>query len=174
MKTKFVFSAIVIFMLISTAFAQEKSKAEIKGEKKIEQQKMVEALVTSKVFLFAARTANPIGSRSVNLNQNENHVIFHPEMIDSDMPFFGRAYSGMAYGGDGGYKFQGKPEEFTVTQKKKNYQIDVRVISDNKLYRLSLSVTFSGTATLSITSDSRSTISYQGDIFAIEKPDEKK
>ena len=85
-------------------------------------------------------------------------------MIESEMPFFGKAYSGIGYGGDTGVKFKGKPEEFTVVKKAKNYQIDAVVKGTADNFRISLSVGFEGSATLSIISNNRSTISYQGEI----------
>jgi hypothetical protein len=89
------------------------------------------------------------------------------------MPYFGRAYSGAGYGGDAGLKFAGKPEKYTVVKEKKNYQINVEVKSDNDTYKLSLSIGFEGSATLTVISNNRSTISYNGDISAPEQPAEK-
>jgi hypothetical protein len=59
-------------------------------------------------------------------------------------------------------------------KEKKNYQVDAVVNGTTDKYRLSLSVGFEGSASLSITSNNRSTISYQGEISAPEKPEEKK
>ena len=160
-----VFSALIY----SPVFSQEKTKKELKEERKIEKQNQVEAMINAKEFVFVARTANPMGMRSVDLTTNPNSVKFQPELIDSYMPFFGQAYGGIGYGGDTGLKFTGKPEEFTVVKNKKNYQIDATVKGETDLFRISLQVSYEGSASLSIISNNRNTISYTGEISAPEK-----
>jgi hypothetical protein len=160
-------------MMTTTGFSQEKTKKELKEEKKLEKQKQIEAMVNAKEFVFVARTALPSGMRSVNLTTNTNYVKFQPELIDSYMPYYGRGYSGIGYGGDTGLKFKDKPEVFNIVKKKKAFQIDATVKTTNDVFRLSLSVGFEGSTSLSVTSNNRSTISYQGDIYAPEKAVEK-
>jgi len=174
MKTRFSIIVLILAVVITNGFSQEKTKKELKEEKKIEKQKQVEAMVNDTNFVFVARTALPTGMRSVNLTTNQNYVKYQPDLIDSYMPFFGKAYSGIGYGADTGLKFQGKPEEFKVEKTKKAFQIDAVVKGTTDNFKLSLSVGFEGSASLTITSNSRSTISYQGEISAPEKPAEKK
>jgi hypothetical protein len=168
MKRKFSILMILMSLTLISAYSQEKSKKELKEEEKLKKQMQIETLVNSKVFVFVARFANPTGGRQVDLTTNPNYVKYNPELLDGSMPFFGRAYSGMGYGGDGGIKFKNKPEIFTVEKGKKNFQIDAEVKGENDTYRLSLTVSFEGNASLSITSNNRGTISYQGGIFAPE------
>jgi hypothetical protein len=165
-------SILVLFFVIFaiSGFAQEKSRKQIKEEAKIEKQKQTETLVNSKTFVFNARMALPTGYKSVNLTTGGYNAKFSPELIDSYLPFYGKAYSGVGYGGDAGMKFSGKPEEFTLAKGKKNYIINAKVKGEKDTYRISLSVGFEGSATLSITSNNRSFISYNGEIAAPENP----
>jgi hypothetical protein len=165
---------LVLFLAIfaTTGFAQEKSKKQIKEEQKIEKQKQIDMLVNSKTFVFNATRALPQGGKSINLTSSYD-MKFSPDLIESYLPYYGRAYSGVGYGGDSGMKFDGKPEEFTVTKGKKNYSINAVVKGNNDTYRLSLTVSFEGSGTLSITSNNRSFISYNGDITAPEKAEKK-
>ena len=71
--------------------------------------------------------AYPQGGRSVNLTTTPNFVKFSPDLIDSDMPFYGRAYSGAGYGGTTGLNFKGKPDEFTVEKTSKGYFLQASV-----------------------------------------------
>ena len=173
MKTKVLFVLILSALIATPGFSQEKTKKELKAERKIEKQKQTEVIVNSKEFLFTARTAMPQGGRSVNLTTNPGSVKFHPDMIKSDMPYFGRVTGAIPYGGDGGMKFEGKPEGYTVTAKKKGYQVSAVVKGENDTYRLSLSVSSEGSSSLSITSNNRSVITYSGEISPPEKPAEK-
>jgi hypothetical protein len=103
-------------------------------------------------------------------------VKFHPDLIEGDMPYFGKASSNVAYSSssEGGLKFEGKPEDYTIEKKKKNYQINANVKEPGDSYRITLVVDFSGNATLTIITNNRSPISYNGYIKAPEKPGDKK
>jgi hypothetical protein len=57
-----------------------------------------------------------------------------------------------------------------VAKDKKNYQVDATVRGENDNFRLILSISFEGSATLSIISNNRSTISYNGEISAPVQP----
>jgi hypothetical protein len=173
MKTKNTFLLLLLSLVVTISFAQEKTRKQLKEARKIEKQKQTEILVNSKEFVFVARNASPQGFRTIDLTTNPNYVQFQPDKIKSEMPFFGIAYSGARYGGDGGLNFEESPQEFTVEKGKKAYQIKAVVKGDTDVYRLFLSVSFGGSATLSISSNNRSTISYNGEIRPIEKKEVK-
>jgi len=172
MKAKVLIILALSALIITPGFSQEKTKKELKKERKIERQKQTEALVNSREFVFSARTAMPQGGRSIDLSSNPGSVKFLPDLIKSDMPYFGRVTGFISYGGDGGMKFEGIPEGYTVTAEKKGYQVNAVVKGENDIYRLSLSVSLEGGASLAITSNNRSVITYSGEISAPEKPAE--
>ena len=170
MKTKNTLIILFLSLIINIVFSQEKTKNQLKEETKIVKQKETEILVNSKEFVFIARNVSPQGYRTINLSGNGDNVMFQPEMIKSDMPFFGKSYGGSSYGsGDGGIKFEGAPKVYTIEKTKKYYRIKVEVKGERDFYDLLLSVYFEGNATLSISSNTRSTISYSGKIYKIEK-----
>jgi hypothetical protein len=164
---------VVVTLIATQGFSQEKSKKQLKEEQKIEKEKQTEAMLNAKEFVFVARTALPQGYKTVNLNTSEYTVTFKPEYIVSYMPFYGKAYSGVGFGGDNGLKFEGKPEIFTVTKNKKNYQVKAEVKGQNDYYTISATISFGGNASLTINSNNRSSISYNGDISPVRKTDEK-
>jgi hypothetical protein len=168
MKTEiFILTMLYSFAVIS-GFSQEKSKKYLKDEQKIEKQKQIDSLVISKTFVFIATRAFPQSGKSIDLTTNSGYVKFDTILIKSDMPFFGRAYSGISYGGDGGMKFEGKPKEYTVNKSMKNYEVKANVKGSNDYYQLFLTVSFDGSASLSINSNNRSSISYSGNISSPE------
>lgn len=122
----------------------------------------IERLLDSKTFEFIANTALPTGGSSKNLVGSGYSMTFTPEKIVSNLPFYGRGYSGMAMGRDTGMRFQGKPENFTV-EKEKEYQVKTSV-NDGDTFEIFLSVSNSGYATLTISSNNRGTISYSGEV----------
>jgi len=170
MRTKFNFPFVKIIaisfitLLNLNANAQEKSKKQVREEQKLEKQKQIELLVNAKEFVFETTRAMPQGGRSINLTTNY-FAEFHPELIKADLPFFGRAFGGVGYGGsDAGIKFEGKPTVYSIEKKKKNYVIKADVRGERDSYSMILLVYFEGSATLSINSNNRSSISFDGDI----------
>jgi hypothetical protein len=163
MKTRISFLMILMSLILTSAFSQEKSRKELKEEESLRKQAETEALVNSQNFVFVAKYALPMGASQVDLTSNPNYVRFNPDMMDGYMPFFGTATAGIGYG-DPTIKFKDKPITFNIEKKKKNFQIEAKVKGENDIYRLSLSVLPEGGASLSIISNNRGTISYQGTI----------
>jgi hypothetical protein len=176
MKTKNLLLLILFVCIGISCYSQEKSSKQIKEEQKLAAQQQTEALLNAKEYVFIGLDAYPTGYRTVSLTGRQNFVKFHPELIESDMPYFGRANSSAAYAStsDGGLKFQGKPEEYKFDKKKKNYQISAFVKESGDSYDITLIVQFSGSATLTIISNSRSPISYNGYITPPVASGEKK
>jgi hypothetical protein len=162
MKTSILSFFLSFSMLIG--FAQEKTKQQIKEEQKIAKQKEIEELVDSKEFEFQAITAYPMGGRSIDMITNPNFLRFQKDSIDSAMPYFGRAYTGVAYSGGGGLDFKGPIQDYSIKKGKKEYTIRAKVKGNADSYDILLSVFFEGTASLSISSNNRSSISYRGRI----------
>jgi hypothetical protein len=160
---------ILTFFFISSGIAQEKTKKQLKEEARLEKQKQIAILIDSKEFVFYPRSVTPQGGRNITLNDASYMMEFHPELIKSYLPFFGRAYSGVGYGGDNGMDFEGKPSVYTIEKTKKAYEIKVDVRGEHDSYSIMLSVYFEGSAYLSVSSNNRSSISYDGEIKAIKK-----
>ncbi|MDQ6470765.1 DUF4251 domain-containing protein [Flavobacterium sp. LHD-80] len=155
------------------AFAQEKSKKELKAEQELKKQKEIEALIDSKNFAFEAQKATPQGGRLLNLDYNTYFLKFNEANTTCDLPFFGRAYN-VAYGGDGGIKFEGVPENTRIEKSKKKIIVRSTVKGKNDVYDLLLTVFFNGDASLSVNSNNRAPISYDGVVEAPKTDEVKK
>jgi hypothetical protein len=174
MKRRFNFSLVCVLTLTFVIFsftntlAQEKSKKQLKEEQKLEKQKQIALLVESKEFVFLANRMNPQSGESFNLT-TEYTVEFHPDLINCFLPFIGRGFSGIGYSGDEGMKFEGKPTIYTIENFKKAYVVKAEVKGKNDTFSMMLTVYFEGSATLSINSNNRSSISYDGVIDEFKK-----
>lgn len=175
MKAKFKYGLVSVLMLVFFVFsgvnvmAQQKSKKQLREEAKVEKQKQTALLVASKEFVFSPKSVFPQGGTNITLNDSSYSLEFHPDFIKSYLPFFGRAYSGVGYGGDTGMKFEGKPITYTIEKTKKASIIKVAVRGEQDSYSITLSVYLEGAAYLSINSNNRSSISYDGAIKAFQK-----
>lgn len=156
------------FVLIG--FSQEKTKQQIKQEQKAAKEKVIVALLESKKFEFVADMAYPQGMRSISMISNSNFFRVQNDSIHSEMPFFGRAYSGAGYGGSGGggLDFKGVAKDYSLVKDKKAYKIKADVKDNTDLYTIILTVFFEGNANLVINSSNRSSISYKGTIEVIK------
>ncbi len=173
METKKIIALMFLLFVVTMGFAQEKTRKQLKEESKIEKVKQIAILVASQKFVFVAQRAFPQGFRTIDLTTNPNFIEFTPDFIKSEMPFFGRGYSGIGYGGDIGMKFEGKPIEFSIVKAKKTFELNAIVRGESDVYRIMLSISYEGSATLTINSNNRSSISYYGEIFKIEKKKDK-
>ncbi|WKL50069.1 DUF4251 domain-containing protein [Flavobacterium pectinovorum] len=167
----------ILLMLISffsfDGFAQEKTKKELKQERELQKQKEIEALINSKNFVFDAEKAYPQGTRMLNLDYNTYFIKFTSENVVCDLPFFGRAFN-VGYGSDGGIKFEGKPENIKVEQKGKKYLIKTTVKGTNDVYDLLFTIFYDGGTSVSINSNNRASISYDGRIRVPKESETKK
>ena len=163
MKT-IILTTVVLFSVFC-GFSQEKSKQQIKEEQNAIKEKRITDLVESKEYEFVAEMAYPQGTRSISMTTNSNFFRFEKDTIHSEMPFFGRAYSGVGYGaGDGGLNFKGVAKNYSIKKGKKNYTIKAEVKNNTDSYDIILTVYFGGSADLVINSSNRSPISYRGTI----------
>ncbi|OXA71784.1 hypothetical protein B0A67_10550 [Flavobacterium aquidurense] len=173
MKTKLSLLLVLVCFLAAPVFAQQKTKKELKAESALKKQKEIEALIDAKNFVFEAQKVNPQGGRFIILNNNSYFLNFNTEKTTCDLPFFGRAFN-VPYGGDGGIKFEGIPENIKVEKKKKNYTFRATVKGKDDVYDLIFTIFFDGGASLSVNSNNRASISYDGEIEAPKALTDKK
>ncbi|CAM3436544.1 DUF4251 domain-containing protein [Flavobacterium chungbukense] len=154
------------------SIAQQKTKKELKAEQAEKKQKEIEELIDAKTFVFEAQKVTPQGGRLIILNDYTHFLKFYPDSTSCDLPFFGRAFN-VAYNGDGGIKFEGKPEKIKVGKKSKNINFQATVKGQNDTYDLMFRIFYNGSATLSVNSNNRAPISYDGIIRAPEDKEQK-
>nr|WP_315262756.1 DUF4251 domain-containing protein [uncultured Flavobacterium sp.] len=92
----------------------------------------MDALVESKEYEFVADVEYPQGFRNIDMTTNSIFLRFQKDTIHSEMPFLGRAYSGVAYssnggGGGGGLDFKGAVKNYFIKKGKKSYTIKATV-----------------------------------------------
>jgi len=159
---------ILLFLLSAFSFsasAQEKTKKELKQERELKKQNEIKALIDSQNFVFEAQKATPQGGRLIQLDYNTYFLKFKTDNTTCDLPFFGRGYN-VGYSTDGGIKFEGKPENVRVESKKNNTILKATVRGASDVYDLTFSIFYNGSTTLSVSSNNRGPISYDGVVYA--------
>jgi len=173
MKTK-VYSLILFLTVWSFSItAQEKTKKELKEERELTKQNEIKALIDARNFVFEAQKVTPQGGRLIQLDYNIYFLKFKTDTTTCDLPFFGRGFN-VAYNSDGGIKFEGKPTNIKVENKKKNTVLKATVRGRTDVYDLTFTIFFNGSTTLNVNSNNRSTITYDGIIYAPKSEEKKK
>ena len=158
-----IFTFSIIFLFSTTVFAQD-SKKEDKDKKKQEQYQKILDLVKAEKYEFTGRKANPPQGRQIDLTTRYNFLRINEENGTAEMPYFGRAFSGGYSSSDGGIKFDGPIENYDVQQndKKRRITVKFKVKGTDDTYSCTLSISSMESASLSISSNKRQAISYNG------------
>nr|WP_294780520.1 DUF4251 domain-containing protein [uncultured Flavobacterium sp.] len=171
MKAKL--SILVVFLALSfSVTAQEKTKKELKQERELAKQKEIQALIDAQSFVFEAQKLTPQGGRLIQLDNNTYFLKFDKENTTCDLPFFGRGYN-VGYNSDGGIKFEGKPYDIKIENKKKSTILKATVRGKNDVYNLFFTIFFNGSASLNVNSNNRAPIYYDGLISAPKEVKDK-
>lgn len=164
MKTLF-FSILALLAALSfNLSAQQLSKKELRAQKRLAQEQKTDSLINGGSYTFTAGKAHPQGFRTIDLTTNPGHLKVTPELVNASLPFFGRGYAGMAYGGDAGIKFDNKPGKYTLSKTKKGYLVVMEVSGKSETFNLTLDIFKNGSTTLTVLGTNRSAMSYKGTI----------
>lgn len=167
---KLIYLVLSVFLFVGAkSMAQELSKKEERAERKAAVSSEVSDLVNSREYAFIAKMVLPLNLPPINLNPDSGGVIFSPEMVSSNLPFFGRAYGAASLDKDQGMVFAGAPENYKLKKRKKSYEVAMDVKTDSNSYGITISISFDGAALLTISSANRSDVSYSGNIAEIRK-----
>ncbi|WP_299178791.1 DUF4251 domain-containing protein [uncultured Chryseobacterium sp.] len=139
--------------------------------------KTVEAWVNSQEFTFYAQRANPTNydvintinsmpnatsSRVLNLDNGSYTLELKNNVLEVVLPYFGRSYKAN-YSGDNSYRFTSKDYTINKTRNKKgNWIVKIQPNDVNNVREIIIEVFKNGKALVSMTSNDRQPISYDG------------
>lgn len=136
-------------------------------------------IVEAKTYTFVARSATPLNvldisavmSRmpgnmqggTINLNENYYEVKVTPDSVIAFLPYFGRSFTAPINQNEGGVKFTSTNFEYKSKKgKKRGWNILIEPKDAKENYRLALDIGDEGYATLSLNSNAKQSITYQG------------
>ncbi|MGQ1784077.1 MULTISPECIES: DUF4251 domain-containing protein [unclassified Saccharicrinis] len=139
-----------------------------KTEKRLQKLEAFEELVVmvkEKPIEFVADWAYPLGYSNVDLITNPNHLRLRNDSVYMHMPYFGRAFQ-VTPGERGGFYAEEniRDKKMKVNERKRRIRIEFMVNGENDRYQCFIEIMGKESATLSISSNNRSSISYSGDI----------
>lgn len=159
-------AALLILTIILSGFTPLYAQ---KANKKDEGFKEMKALIESGLYEFKVQSTQPTGARTINTTSNYT-LEARDSIYKAYLPYFGRVYQAQ-YGGSGGIEFEAVPEnlEISLNEKRRMVNVKFQIKGENEKYDLYLSVGSSGYASLSINSQSRQSISYNGTINPLKE-----
>ncbi|RQO30640.1 hypothetical protein DBR32_07860 [Taibaiella sp. KBW10] len=157
---------------VLTAQAREPRSVISKGS-----QSLVVHAVNNHLFTFKALVVQP--SEDVNsllrgmypnvenivqLTGNQYAIKIAPGKLEVYLPYFGSAYSPVSGTNDAGFKFTSTQYEYSTNMKnaRNGYDIQIKPLDHKDINRINITVFENGRATVRISSNNRSAISYQG------------
>ena len=154
--------ALVVLALAAVTIAAQAAKPDKKA-RAARQELAVKERLDSRDFRIDVRRAMPMGGRTVSLSSSYS-VKIKGDSVYSFLPYFGRAYS-LPYGGGDGLIFDGVMTDYESGPGKKgatDITFGVRTPEDTFRYRIE--VFDNGTSYISVMSNNRQEISFQGDL----------
>ena len=184
-------SILLVFFLVSMLNLNAQTRAEKRALKKqgkeIAYQK-TKTLIKSRSFQFEALTAFPLGNdisklnligtngvfqgNTVNLIGNTNFIRLNKKELGVFMPYFGRVFRALSYGGTNtGIQTKGPIEDYDVEFYENKKRISVKFSSKNnsEQFQFYLLINYGGNTTLSVNGSNRQSISYHGKVTALEE-----
>jgi hypothetical protein len=155
------FLSIVIVLLVFSACSSQKSATSTSVTSE-----QLNKLLEDQSFTFTARQVNPQGGRPRFLTETYYTLIINNNKVVADLPYFGRATQA-TLGGDGGIKFTSEKYKYEKSASKKGWNITIRPEDNSDIQVCNLSVMENGTASLTVSSNRRETISYDGTVSPI-------
>ncbi|HEV8082694.1 MAG TPA: DUF4251 domain-containing protein [Chitinophagaceae bacterium] len=122
----------------------------------------IKNMVDSRHFIFVAESVNPVGGRFRNLTSRYD-VIVSADSLITYLPYFGRAYTAPINPDEGGIRFTSTNFSYVVTHNKSDkWDIVIKPKDGQGVQQLNFAIFENGSASLNVTSNSRTPISFNG------------
>lgn len=135
-------------------------------------------IVNEKNYVFVATTAIPMNSSDIsnilskmngnaaggiiNLTGSNYDLKIMPDSIIAFLPYYGRSFNAPMSNDDSGVKFTSTKFTYNTIKTKKGWNITIIIKDTRDNQRFSLNIGENGYATLSVISNTKQTISYNG------------
>ncbi|MFT3935406.1 MAG: DUF4251 domain-containing protein [Chitinophagaceae bacterium] len=157
-KYSLLFFALALILLVVIVPQQSIAQSK-KDSAKIAQ---IASLVDAQHYAFKAQSVTPMSGRLRQLTSDYD-VQVAKDVIVSQLPYFGRAYSAPISSTDGGIQFTSKDFEYTTTPKKKGgWDVNIKFKDAGDAKQMQFTIFNNGSATLQVIGNNRQPISFNG------------
>lgn len=151
-------------MVATFSVVAQSSTSMRKNKKALEKERLAQTIKTAldkQDFTIEVEWAYPITGQSISLTSNYSLSV-RGNKVNSYLPYYGRAYS-IPYGGGKALNFEGEIKNFVIRYLNADHaSIYFEVNNDEDFYKYNLDVFLNGNASVNVTSNKRTIISFQG------------
>ena len=152
-------------LLMCVQFVQAQNS---KAEKDKAQADMVQKLIDSHRYMFVAQSALPM-SEGVRMLTSDYDVKVKHDTLESYLPYYGKAYTGIIGSSDNGLQFKTTSYDYDIKPDKKDgWIVGLKPKSMNSVQNMVLSISSLGYANLQVNFRDRQAISFNGYIQEIK------
>ncbi len=136
-------------------------------------------IVEAKTYTFVARSVTPLNTQDIskvmskmpgamqggviNLTETYYEVKVTPDSVVAYLPYYGRSFNAPINQDDAGVKFTSKKFNYKSTKgKKRGWDTLVETKDAKENYRLAFNISDNGYVTLSLNSNNKQSVTYQG------------
>lgn len=123
----------------------------------------VQNMIDAHRFRFVAETVNPLRGRFRTLTTPYD-VVVSKDSVVAYLPYYGRAYTAPLDPSQGGIKFTSTNFTYDVSNKNNKWNVLIKPGAGEDVQQLNFTIFSSGSATLSVNSNSKEPISFNGHI----------
>lgn len=170
MKNIFIITLILFSVVFVNAQEKEKkSRKQIRAEREAKKIADTKSMLETKAFVFTPSQAIPTGMRSVNLTSSFDAKIKN-DSIYCYLPYYGTSHTASYGSNQSPMDFNLPILKYTSEPAKKGgWTIKFDVKNKSDLLNFTFKISETGTTSLNVTSTSRASISYYGDLGKLEE-----
>lgn len=120
--------------------------------------------VESVKYEFKARSASPLGGRTIQLTPGYYSLKIRKDTIESYLPYYGRAYTAPMSPDEGGIKFTSTDFDYGIKESKNGWEVTITTKDTPQKISMYLNIGKGGYGTLSVQDNNRQSISFYGTI----------
>lgn len=136
--------------------------AALQAQNKEDKEAKVKDMVTAQNYVFKAQTAIPSSGQTRQLTTDFDMRISKDSII-SYLPYFGRAYTAPVNPSEGPLNFTSTKFDYKVTERKKGgWEVIITPKDHQDTQQMALSIFENGSAALTVTSNNRQSIAFNG------------
>ena len=120
-----------------------------------------QSIAETRSYIFKVQSVSP--RRGGMIQQSPGYdVIVRTDTVISNLPYIGRAYQASYGSSDAGIKFISTKFEYSMEEKKNKLYVKIKPKDARSVAQMIFTIYDNGTASLSVISNDRETISYNG------------
>lgn len=162
----FLLISILLTLGVSAQKNERKSRRALKAERESIIIATIDSMIMAKDYNFVARSANPMQMQTVQLTSDYNLKV-KGDSVFVFLPYYGRAYQADFSSTDGGIKLADAMKAYTIEQQKSKYEIKFEAENRRDTYRFYLTIGKGGYASLTVNSNHRQAIIFNGIIAGL-------